>query len=65
MSFIETLEALCYLGALSSVLIAKNILRMPNKSFILKFFAAYFIIDSIMGTSDTFLLFKLKRERFD
>ena len=64
MSFIVILEALSYLGALSSALIAKNILRMPNKSFISKFFAAYFIIDSIMGSSDTFLIFKLIRERY-
>ena len=65
MSFTVILEAFSYLGALSSALIAKNILRMPNKSFISKFFAAYFIIDSIMGSSDAFLLFKLERERFD
>ena len=58
-------ETLCYLGALSSALIARNTLRIQNKTFISKFFATYFIIDFIMGCSDTFLLFKLKRERFD
>ena len=65
MSYLLFFEALCYLSALSSALIAKNTLRIQNKTFISKFFAAYFIIDSIMGCSDAFLLFKLKNERFD
>ena len=65
MSYLLVFEAVCYLAALSSALIAKNTLRIQNKTFISKFFAAYFIIDSIMGFSDTFLLFKLEKERFD
>ena len=65
MSYLLIFETLCYIGALSSALIAKNTLRIQNKTFISKFFAAYFIIDFIMGCSDTFLLFKLKRERYD
>ena len=65
MSYVVILEALCYLGALSSALIARNTLRIKDKSFISKFFVTYFIIDFIMGCSDTFFLFKLERERFD
>ncbi len=65
MAYLVILEALCYLGALSSALIARNTLRIKNKSFISKFFVAYFIIDFIMGSSDTFFLFKLERERYE
>ena len=59
----EMLEVVSYLGSVFSALIARNTSRIKNKSFINKMFLFYFATDFIMGTIETFYLFKLKRER--
>ena len=59
----EILEVSTFLGIVFSALIARNILRLQNKSFINKMFLFYFTTDFIMGMIETYLLFKLKRER--
>ena len=59
----EMLEVSTFLGNVFSALIARNILRLQNKSFINKMFLFYFTTDFIMGMIETYLLFKLKRER--
>ena len=59
----EMLEVVSYLGSVFSALIARNISRIKNKSFINKMFFFYFATDFIMGLIETFYLFKLKRER--
>ena len=61
----EVTEAACYLGASLSALISHRILRMSEKTFINKMFLVYFTVDAIMGTVNTFLLFRVKRERWD
>ena len=58
-------EAFCYLGVSFSWIIARNTYRIKNKNFISNFLVLYFTMDFIMGFADTFLLFKLRRERFD
>ena len=57
------LEAFCYFGVSLSWSIARNAYRINNKNFITNFLVLYFTIDFIMGFADTFLLFKLRRER--
>ena len=59
----EILEVSTFLGNVFSALIARNIFRIPNKSFINKMFLFYFTTDFIMGMIETFFLFKVKRER--
>ena len=51
------------MGVSTSALIAKNSLRIQNRSFISQMFLIYFIADFIMGISETFFLFKLGKER--
>ena len=55
----EVAEASCYLGASLSALIFHRILGMHEKTFINKIFLVYFVVDAIMGTVNTFLLFRL------
>ena len=59
----EMVEVLAYLGSVLSALIARNISRIKNKSFINKMFFFYFATDFFMGIVETFYLFKLKKER--
>ena len=54
-------ETACYLGASLSALIAYRIYGMPDKTFINKMFLLYFAVDAILGTLNTFLLFRLQR----
>ena len=57
------LEAFCYVGVSLSWIIARNAYRIKNRNFITNFLVLYFTIDFIMGFADTFLLFKLQRQR--
>ena len=43
------LEGCCYVGIALSFLIARNLHRMEDKSFLSKMFSAYFAIDFVMG----------------
>ena len=61
--YLYILEISCYMGVSTSALIAKNSLRIQNRSFISQMFLIYFIADFIMGISETFFLFKLGKER--
>ena len=56
----EVAEASCYLGGVISALMAKRIFGMHEKTFINKIFLCYFTVDAIMGTLNTFLLFRLQ-----
>ena len=57
----EMVETACYLGASLSALMARRIYRMHEKTFINKMFLWYFAVDAIMGTLNTFLLFRVQR----
>ena len=57
----EVAETACYFGASLSALIAQRIFRMQEKTFINKILLWYFAVDAIMGSLNTFLLFKLNR----
>ena len=57
----EIAETACYLGASLSASISKRIFEMRDKTFINKIFLWYFAVDAIMGTLNTFLLFRLQR----
>ena len=55
------IEFVCYLGPGLSAIIANKIRKMKDKTFITKVFLLYFIIDSLMGSFETYFLFKLKK----
>ena len=57
----EVAETACYAGASLSALIAQRIFGMRDKTFINKMFLWYFAVDAIMGTLNTFLLFRVQR----
>ena len=57
----EVAETACYFGASLSALIAQRIFRMYEKTFINKMFLWYFAVDAIMGTLNTFSLFRVQR----
>ena len=57
----EVVETACYLGATLSALIAHRIYGMHDKTFINKMFLLYFAVDAIIGTLNTFLLFRVQR----
>ena len=57
----EVVETACYLGASLSASIAHRIYGMREKTFINKMFLWYFAVDAIMGTLNTFLLFRVQR----
>ena len=59
------LELLCYSGNFLSGMIARNILRMKQKTLINKMFLGYFSIDCVIGFINPFFLFKLYQERLD
>ena len=56
----EVAEAACYLGGAISALMAKRIFGMHEKTFINKIFFWYFTVDAMMGTLNTYLLFRLQ-----
>ena len=43
------LEGCCHIGIALSCLIARNIYRMEEKSFISRMFLTYFAVDFVMG----------------
>ena len=47
-------EMSCHIGTALSALIARNIFRMDEKSFISHMFLFYFTVDSIMGSIENF-----------
>ena len=61
LKIMEVAETACYLGASLSALMAHRIYRMHDKTFINKMFLFYFAVDAIMGTLNTFLLFRVQR----
>ena len=61
LEIMEAAETACYLGASLSASIAQKIYGMHEKTFINKMFLWYFAVDAIMGTLNTFLLFRLQR----
>ena len=56
----EVTEAACYFDGSISALLAKRIFEMHEKTFINKIFLWHFTVDAIMGTLNTFLLFRLQ-----
>ena len=55
----------CYLGSLVSAFIAFKLFKIERLTFVNQMFLVYFALDSIWGSAETFLLFKLQRERFE
>ena len=52
-------EGCCYIGIALSCLIAINIYRMEEKSFLSRMFLTYFSIDFIMGVIEKYFHFRL------
>ena len=59
----SVLEMLCLSGNVLSGIIAFNVWRIQEKTFINKMFFVYFAIDCVIGATDPYFLFKLFRER--
>ena len=53
-SMMMSFEMSCHIGTALSALIARNIFRMDEKSFISHMFLFYFTVDSIMGSIENF-----------
>ena len=51
------LEGCCHIGIALSCLIARNIYRMEEKSFISKMFLTYFAVDFVMGVTEKYFHF--------
>ena len=56
-------EVLCYSGAVLSAVIVLRLVTMENLSWLNKMFLLYFSLDCIFGTAETYLFFKLHRDR--
>ena len=56
-------EVLCYSGALLSAVIVLRLVTMENLSWLNKMFLLYFSLDCIFGIPETYLFFKLHRDR--
>ena len=64
----DILQYAAFTGDILSLLIVISIIRIgsPFKlTFLNKMFLIYFSVDSIIGTLETHLLFKLKEERYN
>ena len=59
----SVLEMLCLSGNVLSGIIAFNVWRIQEKSFINRMFFLYFLIDCVIGATDPYFLFKIFRER--
>ena len=57
-------EVLCYSGAVLSAVIVLRLVTMENLSWLNKMFLLYFSLDCIFGTAETYLFFKLHRDRY-
>ena len=60
---IYVLETLCLSGNVLSGIVAFNVWRIEEKTYINKMFLVYFAIDCVIGATDPYFLFKLFRER--
>ena len=61
-------ECCCYIGCLVSLVIAKNLLWMGQNNgskltFVNKMLILFYSLDALTGLTETYFLFKLKRER--
>ena len=62
-SVFVTFELGCYVGVGLSAVIAWKLLRMENLTWTNKMFLLYMTLDVILGSVETYLFFKLYREK--
>ena len=62
-SIVKVSEGFCYLGLSLSALIALKLTKMEKLTFLNKMFVVYFLLDFLIGTLETYLLFKVYEER--
>ena len=62
-SVFVTSELGCYVGVGLSAVIAWKLLRMENLTWTNKMFLLYMTLDVILGSVETYLFFKLYREK--
>ena len=58
------LEGFCYVGIALSCLIARNIYRMEEKSFLSKMFLVYFTVDFVVGLVEKYFHFVVVNGRY-
>ena len=63
-SFEALAKVLCYSGAVLSAVIVLRLVTMENLTWLNKMFLLYFSLDCVFGTAETFLFFKLHRDRY-
>ena len=62
-SLVNIAEVMCYLGISLSALIALRLAKLEKLTFLNKMFFIYFIIDIFFGSMESYLLFKVYRDR--
>ena len=62
---LQIAEVGCYSGVTLSAVIAWKLFRMEKLTWFNKMFLYYLILDVIFGNAETYLFFKLYRERWD
>ena len=62
---LQIAEVGCYSGVTLSAVIAWKLCRMEKLTWFNKMFLYYLILDVIFGNAETYLFFKLYRERWD
>ena len=63
-SLVNIAEVMCYLGISLSALIALRLAKLEKLTFLNKMFFIYFIIDIFFGSMESYLLFKVYRDRW-
>ena len=62
-SLVNIAKVLCYLGPSLSALIALRLAKIEKLTFFNKMFFIYFILDFVFGSMESYLLFKVYRDR--
>ena len=63
-SLLNIAKVLCYLGSSLSALIALRLAKIEKLTFLNKMFFIYFILDFVFGSMESYLLFKVYRDRW-
>ena len=63
-SLVNIAEVMCFLGLSLSALIASRLAKIEELTFLNKMFFIYFIFDFFIGSMESYLLFKVYRDRW-
>ena len=63
-SLVNVSEGLCYFALLMSAVIAFLLIKLEKLTFLNKMFVVYFLVDFLIGIMETYLLFKVYKDRW-